>query len=195
MGTNSDPHEVARQKAALRREAMAERDALAGREDKSAAICAHVIGMRLFADAPAIHCFLPMGSEVDTRPIIAAALAAHKAVAVPVTVRGGPLEHSWIRSLDPAAFEPGVFGTLRPVAPEPALPGDWALTIVPLLAFDRGGYRLGYGKGYYDQLLAMTPTPTIGVAFAALERPRLPREPHDVPLDMVVTEEAVVRRS
>lgn len=190
-----EPREVAQQKRELRRAAIAQRDAVPDRESKSAAICARIIAMKLFADAPAIHCFLPMGSEVDTRPIIAAALAAHKAVAIPVTMREGPLQHSWIQSLDPAAFEPGVFGTLQPRAFAPASPGEWALTVVPLLVFDRAGYRLGYGKGYYDQLLAQTPAATIGVAFAAMERPRVPREPHDIPLDMVVTEDEVVRRS
>jgi 5-formyltetrahydrofolate cyclo-ligase len=174
---------------------MAQRDALDDRQRRSDMICTRIIGMQLFSAARAIHCFLPMRSEVDTRPIVAAALAAGKAVAVPVTTRGGFLEHSWISSLDPEAFEPGVFGTLRPRPLHPAVPGEWELTVVPLLAFDRTCYRLGYGKGYYDQLLSHTPGAAIGVAFAAQERPHVPREPHDVPLDMVVTEREVVRRS
>lgn len=192
---SADPRDSAAAKRALRDEAIARRDALDDRQRRGEAICARIIGMQLFAEARAIHCFLPMGSEVDTWPIVAAALAAGKAVAVPVTVRGGPLEHSWIRSLDPAAFEPGVFGTMRPRSLQPAFPGEWQLTVVPLLAFDRACYRLGYGKGYYDQLLAHTPGAAIGVAFAAQERTHVPREPHDVPLDMVVTEGEVVRRS
>lgn len=195
MSAPFDPRDNAAAKRALRDEAMAQRDALDERERRSAAICARLVGMELFVRASAIHCFLPMRSEVDTRPIIAAALAAGKAVAVPVTVRGGPLQHSWINSLDPAAFAPGVFGTLRPQPLVPAAPGEWSFTVVPLLAFDRACYRLGYGKGHYDQLLVKTPGAAVGVAFAAQECPRVPREPHDVPLDMVVTEGEVVRRS
>jgi 5-formyltetrahydrofolate cyclo-ligase len=189
-----DLQAIPSQKRELRREMMAQRDALPERDERSARICARVIATELFAQAAAIHCFLPMRSEVDTRPIIAAALAAAKAVAIPITVKNGPLEHAWITSLDPEAFEPGVFGTLRPRTLVPAAPGDWALTIVPLLAFDRSCYRIGYGKGYYDQLLTQTRGPAVGVAFAAQERPGIPREPHDVPLDMVVTEDRYIRR-
>ncbi|NJK81752.1 MAG: 5-formyltetrahydrofolate cyclo-ligase [Chloroflexaceae bacterium] len=71
-------------------------------------------------------------------------------------------------------------------------PGDWDLTIVPLLGFDRRGYRLGYGKGYYDRLLAVAPTPTIGLAFAMQEVEMVPTEPHDLPLTWVVTEHEVI---
>jgi 5-formyltetrahydrofolate cyclo-ligase len=191
----AESHDMAAEKRELRREALAARNGLDGREQRSAAICAQVIGMDLFAAAPAIHCFLPIGSEVDTRPIVAAALVAGKRVAIPITVRSGPLEHAWIESLAPDTFEPGVFGTPRPRALRPAHPGEWALTVTPLLAFDRSCARLGYGKGYYDQLLTTTTGAVVGVAFAAQERGRIPREPHDVLLDMVVTEREVVRRS
>jgi 5-formyltetrahydrofolate cyclo-ligase len=150
-----DQSEIVVHKQALRQEAIATRDALADRAQRSAQICGRVVALDAFVAAGAIHCFLPIGAEVDTRPIVAAALAAGKAVAYPVTVRGGPLVHSWIDSLAPEAFEPGVFGTLRPRVMRPATPGEWQLTVVPLLAFDRAGYRLGYGKGHYDQLLAM----------------------------------------
>lgn len=182
-------------KRALRREAMAQRDALADREQRSATICTRLMAMDLFAAADAIHCFLPIRSEVDTRPIIAAALMAGKAVAVPVTRPIGPLEHSWITTLAPEAFEPGAFGTYGPRTVVPAQPDQWALTIVPLLLFDRGCYRLGYGKGFYDRLLALTRGPAIGLAFAAQEHPHLPRDTHDVPIDMVITEDEIIRRS
>lgn len=183
-----DGERIAQQKRALRREALARREDLTDRAGLSAAVCARVIALPAFAAARAIHCFLPIGSELDTRPIIAAALAAGKAVAYPVTVGDGPLLHSWIDSLAPEAFEPGVFGTLRPRAIRPAAPGDWQLTVVPLLAFDRQGYRLGYGKGHYDRLLALGAGVAVGVAFAAQEWPHIPREAHDRPLELIVTE-------
>jgi 5-formyltetrahydrofolate cyclo-ligase len=181
------------EKARLRSAMAARRDALDGRAARSAAICARVIGLPQFQAAPSIHCFLPMRSEVDTQAIVAAALAAGKAVAVPVSERDEPLSHSWISSLEPAAFVPGGFGTLRPRIRLPAAPGTWALTIVPLLAFDREGFRLGYGKGHYDALLASAPTFAVGVAFAAQEQPCLPRESHDQPLNLIVTEDELIR--
>jgi 5-formyltetrahydrofolate cyclo-ligase len=187
-----DQSEIVVHKQALRQEAIATRDALADRAQRSAQICGRVVALDAFVAAGAIHCFLPIGAEVDTRPIVAAALAAGKAVAYPVTVRGGPLVHSWIDSLAPEAFEPGVFGTLRPRVMRPATPGEWQLTVVPLLAFDRAGYRLGYGKGHYDQLLAQGAGLAVGVAFAAQERPQLPRAPHDQPLDLILTEDEII---
>lgn len=176
-------------KNTLRRELIARRDALTDREARSAAICARVLALPAFAAAPAIHCYLAMRSEVETRPLIAAALAAGKAVAVPVLERDGRLWHSWIGGLGEAELAPGVFGTPRPRRPRPCEPADWGLIVVPLLGFDRRGYRLGYGKGYYDALLAAAPAlPAVGVAFAAQELPLIPDEPHDVPLSVIITE-------
>jgi 5-formyltetrahydrofolate cyclo-ligase len=102
------------------------------------------------------------------------------------------MSHCWVSTLDPAAFTRGALGTLRPAEMRPAAPGDWQLTVVPLLGFDRAGYRLGYGKGHYDKLLAGLDCPAVGVAFAGLELPALPHEPHDIPLDLIVTERELI---
>jgi 5-formyltetrahydrofolate cyclo-ligase len=172
--------------------AMARRNSLAHRESLSATIRTRILGMPQFAAAEAIHCYLPIRSEVDTRPIVAAAFAAGKRVAIPVTVGSGPLQHSWIDTSDPASFGAGALGTPRPNTLRPAVPGEWSLTIVPLLAFDRERYRLGYGKGLYDQLLAMIGGVAVGVAFAAQEVDALPREDHDQRLDFIVTEHEII---
>jgi len=180
-------------KAALRQEMMARRDQLTDRERRSAAIRAQIIAMPAYAAAQAIHCYLAMRSEVDTRPLIDDALARGKRVVVPVVVpKAADLSHAWLASLDTGDLVAGHFGTFNPREMRPALPGDWDLTIVPMLAFDRRGYRLGYGKGYYDRLLGATPMPTIGVAFAAQEVDALPVEPYDAPLDCIVTEDEVI---
>ena len=175
-------------KALLRREATARREALDGRAARSAAICQLVQGLPAYQAAAALHCFLPIRSEVDTRPLVVAALAAGKAVAVPVMGADGVLTHSWLDDLTAEALVSGTHGTVRPRRLRPAYVGEWTLTIVPLLAFDRAGYRLGYGKGYYDQFLAHANGLTVGVAFACQEWPELPHEPHDVPLALVITE-------
>jgi len=180
-------------KATLRQEMMARRDQLTDRQRRSAAICAQIIAMPAYAAAHTIHCYLAMRSEVDTRPLIGDALARGKRVVVPMVVpKATDLSHAWLASLDAADLVAGNFGTFNPRDLRPALPGDWNLTIVPMLAFDRRGYRLGYGKGYYDRLLGATPMPTIGVAFAAQEVPELPAEPFDVPLDCIVTEDKII---
>jgi len=180
-------------KPSLRAAAMLRRDTLGDRGRRSAAICASVVAFPSYIAARAIHCYLPMRSEVDTRPLIADALARGKRVAVPVVVpKAAELAHAWLASLAADALAPGTFGTFNPRDLRPAAPGDWDLAIVPLLAFDRRGYRLGYGKGYYDRLLAASPITTIGVAFAAQEVERLPAEAHDIALDWVITEREVI---
>jgi 5-formyltetrahydrofolate cyclo-ligase len=181
-------------KSALRATAMLRRDALDARERRSAAICALVAASPSYAAARAIHCYLPMRSEVDMRPLIADALAHGKRVAVPMVVpQATELAHAWLETLAADALTPGAFGTFNPRDLRPAAPGDWDLVIVPLLAFDRRGYRLGYGKGYYDRLLAAGTVTTMGVGFAAQEIAALPAEAHDIALDWVITEHEVIQ--
>ncbi len=182
-------------KQTLRRELRQRRDALANRSERSAAICTLVSTLALFQAAQVVHCYLPIRSEVDTRPLITTALAQGKGVVVPVVGANSlTLEHCWLTSLQPHDLELGIFGTPYPRQQQPVEPGAWQLIIVPMLGFDRSGHRLGYGKGYYDRLLASSPTPSIGVAFATQELAELPHAPHDIPLDWIVTENEIITR-
>ncbi|MBX0326549.1 5-formyltetrahydrofolate cyclo-ligase [Oscillochloris sp. ZM17-4] len=176
----------------LRPELIVRRGQISDRESRSAAIREQIIDLPAFQRARAIHCYLSINTEVETHLLIAAALEQGKAVAVPVIGADRRMSHSWIRDIDPADFTEGILGTLSPRALRPALPGDWDLTIVPLLGFDRQGYRIGYGKGYYDRLLAASPTFAIGVAFAAQELSDLPHAEHDMRLDAIVTEGEII---
>jgi 5-formyltetrahydrofolate cyclo-ligase len=183
-------------KDTLRRECRARRDTLDGREARSTRICARISELPLYREAQTLHCYLPVRSEVDTRPLVTHALMQGKRVVVPIVQRGTrELGHSWLLSADTEEVEQGVFGTLQPRVLRPAVPGDWELTIVPLLGFDRRGYRLGYGKGYYDRLLAIAPTPTIGTAFAIQEVAHIPNDQHDIPLNQIVTEQEIISSS
>jgi 5-formyltetrahydrofolate cyclo-ligase len=135
--------------------------------------------------------YMPIRSEIDPLPAMAEA-AAHGPVAVPVIAGAGlPLDFSlW----EPGcALREGPFGAMVPevdrfIEPE--------ILIVPLVAFDRAGGRLGYGGGFYDRTLERLrrrrPTLAIGFAYAAQEAEGLPLEPTDQPLDMVVTEAEVI---
>lgn len=156
-----------------------------------------MLGLPLFAAARMIHCYLPILSEVDTLPLIHAALAADKLVAVPVIHEHGELVHARLDSLGEHNLLPGALGILQPRHLHLVEPGAWDVTIVPLLGFDRRGYRLGYGKGYYDGALAAlaargrSPT-TIGLAFRVQEADAVPEEAHDRRLDAVLTEAGLV---
>ena len=135
--------------------------------------------------------YMPIRSEIDPLPAMAEA-AAHGPVAVPVIAGAGlPLDFSlW----EPGcALREGPFGAMVPEVDRFIEP---QILIVPLVAFDRAGGRLGYGGGFYDRTLERLrhrrPTLAIGFAYAAQEAEGLPLEPTDQPLNMVVTETEVI---
>ena len=105
--------------------------------------------------------------------------------------KGLPLEFH--RVPDGEVLAPGAFGIHEPLDTWPrVVPG---LLLVPLLAFDAQGSRLGYGGGFYDRTLALLKVPAIGIAYAGQEAASLPRGPHDMALTMVLTEQGVRRFS
>ena len=135
--------------------------------------------------------YMRMRTEVDPTPAMAAA-AAHGPVGVPVIEgKGLPLR---FREWTPGcALEPGTFGAAVPAD------GAWMVPhvlIVPLLAFDRRGFRLGYGGGFYDRTLALLrserPVRAIGFAFAGQEVDEVPADSMDAHLDLIVTEREVI---
>jgi len=133
--------------------------------------------------------FWPFGPEIDIRPILYHLHAAGHPVALPVVVRRGlPL---LFRAWRPGqSLVTGSFGVPRPDKDQPELTPR--MLIVPLLAFDRTGYRLGYGGGFYDRTLARLrangPTLAVGVGFALQELPFVPHDSVDERLDWMVTE-------
>lgn len=137
-----------------------------------------------FAGAP-LAGYMPIRTEIDPRP----AMAAHFGpVAVPVIEGAGlPLRfHRWTPG---CAMVEGAFGAHVPAVAEDVTP---RVLIVPLLAFDRRGFRLGYGGGFYDRTLERLrtagPVTAIGFAFAAQEIEEVPTEPTDAALDLIVTD-------
>lgn len=131
----------------------------------------------------------PMPGEMDTRPLLEALHARGHALCLPFTTpRGRPLLFRRWRPGDAMARGPA--GTQHPAQGEEVTP-DWIL--VPLLAFDRAGRRLGYGGGYYDRTLALLPRATLcGYGFAAQELPEVPAGPDDIRLPRVATEHGVI---
>lgn len=156
---------------------------------RGAADASHLVAVLRGHAGKALSGYMPMRTEIDCLP----AMASHRGpVGVPVIEgRAIPLR---FRAWTPAA--PMVAGAFGAQIPET---GDWVepdVLIVPLLAFDRRGYRLGYGGGYYDRTLEMLrrkkPITAIGFAFSAQEVPEVPIEPTDQRLDLIVTEKGVI---
>ena len=153
-----------------------------------AELARHVLAECRFPKGVVVAGFWPIGQEIDIRPLLTALAGLGYAVVLPETPsRGHPL---LFRHWQPGTvMVPERFGTLRP-------DGDVAtpdVLLVPLLAFDLAGRRLGYGGGYYDRTLAMLPgARAIGCAYAAQQVETVPAEPHDIRLNAVATERGVI---
>src|SRR3972149_3559329 len=137
--------------------------------------------------------YWPLRTEINPLPLLRKLGEAGAALALPVVAgRGKPLVMRAFAFGDPLAAGGGGIREPGPQAPE-VFPD---ILIVPLLAFDRAGFRLGYGAGYYDltiaKLRAMKPVAAIGIAFAAQEVGAVPHTPRDERLDLVLTEREVI---
>ena len=138
--------------------------------------------------------FIPYLSEIDTRPLLSSLAASGLTTCVPVVIENGmPLEfRTWAPGEETV---PGRWGI--PVPPDGASVVDPDILLVPMLAYDAAGYRLGYGGGFYDRTLeklrAMKPVTAIGVAYSAQQVDTVQRGDHDQPLDWVLTEKGPFR--
>ena len=158
------------------------------------AILKRVLGLEAYRRAKLVHTYVSSKeNEVDTRTLICTCLAQDKRVAVPVVMPGTKtLAHALIDGLDQLVVGP--WGLAQP---DPAaatwLPAEARidLVVVPGLAFDRRGQRIGWGGGYYDRFLAQVQAVKIGLCYDELVLDCIPGEPHDVPVDMVVAETAI----
>lgn len=179
-------------KAELRRKASAQRATLSAsrRAEASAAAADHFFrDIKLMPDEM-VAAFWPIHDEINVKLVLTRLMDDGQPVCLPVVLgEGQPLELRHWR--DGAALYPSGFGTLAPDELAPVVVPD--VMLMPLLGFDKHGTRLGYGGGYYDRTLrALAKRPRlIGFAFAAQAFDFIPREPHDVPLDAVVTEDGV----
>jgi len=145
-------------------------------------------------NAAAVSGFLPIGSEIDTRPLLNRFLEKGLDICLPVVLgKDRPLVFRRWRDGDPMVEE--AYGTRAPAPEAPEVEPD--LLLVPMLAFDRAGYRLGYGGGFYDRTLAglrtVKPVQAVGVAFAGQEMAYVPHDDLDQPLDWIVTEREAIR--
>ena len=158
------------------------------------AILERVLGLEAYRRAKLVHTYVSSKeNEVDTRALIGTCLKEGKRVAVPVVMPGTKtLSHALIDGLDQLVVGP--WGLAQPDPAAAAwLPAEARidLVVVPGLAFDRRGQRIGWGGGYYDRFLAQVQAVKIGLCYDALVLDCIPGEPHDVPVDLVVAETAI----
>jgi 5-formyltetrahydrofolate cyclo-ligase len=180
-------------KADIRRAAVVRRDALPADERAAAAAAIAARQLPVAGAGAVVSGFSPLKSEINPVPLMRAFAAAGAQLALPVvTGKGKPLTmRAWTFG---APLVSGVWGIREPPPSAPEVFPD--ILIVPLLAFDRSGHRIGYGAGYYDMTIArvrgMKAVTAIGIAYAVQEIIQVPVTPRDAALDLVLTEREVI---
>ncbi len=180
------------QKRQVREAVLAARDGLSAdtRRAASARIRERVLALPELADARNVFVFVSFGSEVDTHGLIDSLLGRGQQVAIPRII-----DATTIRAVPMTGWDDlvaGKWGILAPVHDTPAA-GPFDVAIIPGVAFTEARERIGHGRGYYDRWLESNPVGTsIALAFEEHLVPELPVEPHDRPVDMVVTPERVI---
>ncbi len=157
-------------------------------------IQSRMLALREYAAADTVFTYVSKPIEVDTIALIKAALANHKLVAAPRCVPDTyDMEFFYITSLDD--LEKGSFGVLEPIVSKCRRVTDFprGFCIVPGLSFDAQGYRLGYGKGYYDRFLAEFGGTTVGICYSGCVQWNLPHGYYDKPVDILITEKYIRR--
>jgi 5-formyltetrahydrofolate cyclo-ligase len=185
---------ISQKKADLRRDAIARRDVLAvdARQAAAEAIAARAFPLPI-APGAVVSGFMPLKSEINPLPLMRKLAEQGAKLALPaVAGRGKPLiMRAWAWG-EPLAS--GIWGIREPKPDAAKVEPD--VLLVPLLAFDRAGHRVGYGAGYYDmtiaRLRARKAVTAVGIAFAAQEVPAVPSTPRDERLDLVLTEHEVI---
>ena len=170
-------HEMARKKKAMTPEEI---------DRCSADLARQLFAHPLYQKAKSLYCYLSYNQEVRTMPILEQAIRDGKRVAVPKVLSGGSrMAFLWLDDLQ--AVAPGYYDIPEPIADGPEADDPAALVIMPGLAFDRAGNRMGYGGGFYDRFLAQHPGhPTIALCYGFQMLPHLETEAHDLPADDVI---------
>lgn len=153
-------------------------------ERRSRSLCQKFLESDAYRACRTLYGYLPYNQEVRTLPILAQALADGKQVAVP-KVYGDDMK--FIVLADLTQVSKGYAGIPEPIADAPVAEDETALVLMPGLAFDPQGHRIGYGGGFYDKFLSREPNhPTLALCYEFQMLPKLDTEEHDIPVDTVL---------
>ncbi len=176
-------------KSELRKTNKERRKLMTGAEvkEKSCAIAKTFLNSEIYKNAKTIMVYMPLGNEVDTGEMISKAFPDRKRVLVPVTdEQTGEMIASEIK--ENTAFEKGAFSVLEPVEKAVTDPKQIDVVLVPGIAFDKKGGRIGFGKGCYDRFLKKTESLKIGLCYDFQLCDEIEAENHDIKMDFVITE-------
>ncbi|MBO5670521.1 MAG: 5-formyltetrahydrofolate cyclo-ligase [Clostridia bacterium] len=190
--------EIRAQKNEIRAKYKSYRASLSSEErsERDRRICSLFLSSISYRYAKVILMYAPLDGEIDVMPIAAQALADGKTVAFPrCKTEDCTMEYHIVTSLD--ELLPGYYGIREPADDAPvwhpgdALQEEHPVCIIPGLVFDRAGYRVGYGKGYYDRFLITFPGVRVGMVYSDCVLPSIPRGRYDLSVDVLVTEKGV----
>ena len=182
-------------KISLRKEILAERSKIGKKDhrDKGESIINRFKSSDLYKNAKMIMIYISFGTEIHNHEFIKDALAEGKEIVVPVTFHSPRMmKPSQIYSFDD--LEPGYYNILSPKEEHISYvdKSQIDVIIVPGAVFDKEGYRIGYGGGYYDRFLADFKKPKVSFAFEMQLRDEVPKEDFDVPVDYIITEDRFI---
>lgn len=194
--TMTSTDDFQQQKKTIREQAHANRNAQENKDELSRVTCATFMALPEYAAARTVMFYVDVRSEVRTRHSLPAALQTGKRIVVPYCVNN-ELELFHLTDMEELAV-----GMYKILEPRPELRGlpekrvdvrELDLIMVPGVAFDRTGARMGHGFGYYDKLLqhARPETPLVALAFECQLFPKIPTQAHDIFMDKIITEKAV----
>jgi 5-formyltetrahydrofolate cyclo-ligase len=191
-----DAHDFQKRKAAIREQAHTNRNQQANKDELSLHICRTFMALPEYAAARTVMFYVDVRSEVRTRHSLPEALASGKRIIVPYCVHQ-ELELFVLTRMDELAV--GMYKILEPRTElrsqqeKRVAPGDLDLIMVPGVAFDKSGGRMGHGFGYYDKLLqhARADAPLVALAFECQLFPEIPTQAHDIFMDKIITEKTI----
>jgi 5-formyltetrahydrofolate cyclo-ligase len=191
-----DAEELKNRKAEIRRQAHANRTQQQNKDELSRQICTTFMALPEYAAARTVMFYVDVRSEVRTRNSLPDALTSGKRIVVPYCVNN-ELELFLLKDMEELSI--GMYKILEPrpelrsLAEKRVSPGELDLVMVPGVAFDRKGSRMGHGFGYYDKLLqhARDDAPLVALAFECQLFPEIPTQAHDIFMDKIITEKAI----
>lgn len=178
-------------KVALRRQIRAQRDAIAPlqRQRASTSITKRLTALPIWQQAGVIASYIAINNEIDPSGVDALALASDKRLVYPRAQAGGGMT---FHSLEAPHCERGPGGVLQSTADAPVCtPHEIDLILIPLLACDSRGHRLGYGGGYYDRFLPMSPAVRMGLGYEWQLTAEVPTDEYDQRLDYFISDEGL----
>lgn len=181
------------EKRNLRRALLEKRSSLSFemRRKKDSALCERFLASEEFLSCDSLLAYYPIRNEIDVLPIVEKAFSMGKRVAFPKCQKDGAMDFYYVNSI--MDLEDGAYGIKEPKESCELFSGrEKSLCILPALAFDRAGYRLGYGGGYYDRFLFRFNLTTVGLVYEEFLFDELPKDEHDKKASMLIKEGGVI---